>query len=164
MKPIVSHPQVEFSIEFTMVYTMVYHIQSWILPEESPTISSIGTFWIETRLAELPWNDTRHVDMLASCVLRVAPSRSLAMGRQQGIKFGAMALRTNLHQWCWYCRCWQMLADVSILNWWRTIKSLQVCFEWVAEQFFHAVSNKLVVSWLDWPLWKPFCPKPMTPL
>ena len=79
MKPIVSHPQVEFSIGFTMVYTMVYHIQSWILPEESPTISSIGNFWIKTRLAELPWNDTRHVDMLASCVLRVAPSRSLAI-------------------------------------------------------------------------------------
>lgn len=65
MKPIVSHPQVEFSIGFTMVYTMVYHIQSWILPEESPTISSIGTFWIETRLAAVERHTPRrHVGLL----------------------------------------------------------------------------------------------------
>lgn len=111
MKPIVSHPQVEFSIGFTMVYTMVYHIQSWILREESLTISSIGTFWIETRQS---CRGTTHATSTCWPPACFGWHRAAAWrfwGRQQ-IKFGAMGLRTCTSDvgTVDVGRCWQMLA------------------------------------------------------
>ena len=90
---------------------MVYHIQSWILPEESLTISSIGTFWMETRQS---CRGTTHATSTCWPPACFGWHRAAAWrfwGRQQ-IKFGAMGLRTCTSDvgTVDVGRCWQMLA------------------------------------------------------